>query len=454
MNQNKKIDNKKIIFIVVGIIVLVVIGLCFIKALNNTKTSSKTSNNQNSSASEISEEYDNKDYGESTDLDGTSITSGGSYNITGENSCITINTTKDVELNISDASISCTSGPAINVEDAGTVSIVLSGKNKITSTTTTDLDGAIYSKADLVFSGDGSLEITSNYDGIVSKDTLVFKSGTYVISSDDDGIRGKDNVAIVDGTFTINSKGDGIKSTNEEDTSKGYIAIDGGIFNITSVTDAIQAQTDLNINGGTFVIKTSGNTSTYSAKGLKGVNSIEINGGIFNINTTDDGIHSDGDITLNDGTFNITSKDDAIHADGKVEINGGIYEISAAEGIEATYVKINDGDINISASDDGVNAGNKSNKYSVTVEINGGNITIKMGQGDTDGIDSNGNIYIYGGTINITAQSPFDYDGEAKKTGGTIIVNGEETNTITNQMMGGGDPMNQGNGMNRRFNRR
>ena len=33
-----------------------------------------------------------------------------------------------------------------------------------------DLDGAIYSKADLIFSGDGSLEVTSNYDGIVSKD--------------------------------------------------------------------------------------------------------------------------------------------------------------------------------------------------------------------------------------------------------------------------------------------
>ena len=61
-----------------------------------------------------------------------------------------------------------------------------------------------------------------------------------------------------------------------------------------------------------------------------------------------------------------------------------------------------------------------------------------MSIGDTDGIDSNGNLYINGGTIDITASSPFDYDGEAKYTGGTIIVNGVETNTITNQMMGGG----------------
>ena len=61
-----------------------------------------------------------------------------------------------------------------------------------------------------------------------------------------------------------------------------------------------------------------------------------------------------------------------------------------------------------------------------------------MGQGDTDGIDANGNIYINGGTISITANSAFDYDGTAEKKGGTIIVNGSELNTITNQMMGGG----------------
>ena len=61
-----------------------------------------------------------------------------------------------------------------------------------------------------------------------------------------------------------------------------------------------------------------------------------------------------------------------------------------------------------------------------------------MGPGDTDAIDSNGNLYINGGTINITANSPFDYDGTAEHKGGTIIVNGTETDTITNQMMGGG----------------
>ena len=61
-----------------------------------------------------------------------------------------------------------------------------------------------------------------------------------------------------------------------------------------------------------------------------------------------------------------------------------------------------------------------------------------MAQGDTDGIDSNGDIVINGGTIDVSGQSCFDYDGTCEFNGGTIIENGEEVDTITNQFAGGG----------------
>ena len=60
-----------------------------------------------------------------------------------------------------------------------------------------------------------------------------------------------------------------------------------------------------------------------------------------------------------------------------------------------------------------------------------------MGAGDTDGIDSNGNIIITGGIIYVNANSPFDYDGSASFTGGTVYVNGSQVTTLPNQMMGG-----------------
>ena len=72
--------------------------------------------------------------------------------------------------------------------------------------------------------------------------------------------------------------------------------------------------------------------------------------------------------------------------------------------------------------------------------MNAGSVTIKMAQGDTDGVDSHGNIIINGGTIDITGQSAFDYDGNAQYNGGTLIVNGQQVSSIPNQMMGGGGP--------------
>ena len=82
----------------------------------------------------------------------------------------------------------------------------------------------------------------------------------------------------------------------------------------------------------------------------------------------------------------------------------------------------------------------------VVFEMNGGSLTIVMGQGDTDAIDSNGSIYINGGTIDITAQSPFDYDYAAEYNGGTITVNGQQVDSINNSMMGGFGPMGGGFG--------
>ena len=144
------------------------------------------------------------------------------------------------------------------------------------------------------------------------------------------------------------------------------------------------------------------------------------------------------------GTYTIDCKDDAIHTDGMLEFEGGTYTIDAAEGLEGTYVLLNDGDFTINASDDGINAGQKSDAYTPTVMINGGHVRITMAQGDTvtgvsngnDGIDSNGNLYINGGTVEVDAQFPFDYDGEGRLNGGKVLVNGEEVSGLTNQTFG------------------
>ena len=245
---------------------------------------------------------------------------------------------------------------------------------------------------------------------------------------------GSENTLTVSGSFTA----DGDTNTDAVIFSKDDIVLNGeGKLNISSTDNGISGKDDIKITGGTIII-------SCTADAVEANDSISVADGNITINTQKDGLHCEnhddntkGSIYISGGTFDITAGSDGIQATTTLVIDGGTFNISSAEGLEATNVTINDGSITISASDDGINASRKSTAQSVCVTINGGNIKITMGQGDTDGIDSNGDLYITGGTIDITGQSTCDYDGKAEKTGGTLIINGQETDTIPNQMMGG-----------------
>ena len=442
--------KNKWIFITTAIVLVVTLStLVTVYILNNNDDSTSTSfvdSTINVNERDVDwDSYSVIELENSSDED-VNITSSGVYNLDGTiNGKVIINTEGNVKLILDNVTINSDNGPCILVQEAENVTIEMKDGSVNTLSDSTNYtgyeeeDATIFSHDDLELVGNGTLIINAKYaDAIVSKDDLTITSGTYKITSVDDAIRGKDSVYIIDGDFTINAKGDGIKSTNETEVDKGYILIENGTFNINSVNDAIEAVTKLVIKDGDFTIKTTGNANSDTAKGLKAGSVINVVGGTFNITTTDDGIHTNGDIVIDGGNITTKSDDDAIHADGLLEINNGTLNLTAHEGLEATYVKINDGTIKISASDDGINAGNKSNNYKTLIEINGGNITITMGQGDTDGVDSNGDIVINGGTISVTGQSTFDYDGTGKINGGTVICNGQEVTTLPNQMMGGG----------------
>ena len=259
----------------------------------------------------------------------------------------------------------------------------------------------------------------------------------YVVSADKVFITttGSENTLTVSGQFTS----DGDTNTDAVIFSKDDLVLNGtGTLNVTSYYgNGITSKDDMKITGGTYNMKTA--LDSFEAN-----DSISISDGTFNITTNKDGFHcendeSEGTITISGGTFSISGKSDGIQACALLQIDGGTMGITAAEGLEATYVLINDGDINIYATDDGINASAGTNEYETAIEINGGNISVEVGQGDTDAIDSNGSIYVNGGTINVTAQmSSFDYDRTAEFNGGTIIINGTEVSEIPQSMMGGG----------------
>jgi len=287
------------------------------------------------------------------------------------------------------------------------VQLVLNG----VTVTNSDFPVIYVKSADKVFvttGADSSLKVTGAFrtDGSVNTDGVIFSrsdlvlNGTAALSivSTDNGVVSKDDLKVTGGTYTINAPSKAIDANDS-------IRIADGVFDLTAGTDGLHAE-----------------------------------------NNDDDAL---GYIYIGGGQFNINAGDDAIHANSVVQIDQGTLVLRAAECIEGTYIQINDGSVDIQSWDDGLNAARKSAAYSAALEINGGEITVAMSQGDTDGIDSNGDLIINGGVIRVTASSSFDYDGSAQYNGGTIIVNGQQVSSIPNQMMGGrgmGGWGNQGSG--------
>ena len=301
--------------------------------------------------------------------------------------------------NVSDSTI------IVEAADTDKVQIVLDGV-----TITNKNTPAIYVKsADKVFvtsTGDNSLGTTGAFtaDGTTSTDAVIFSksdlvlngTGSLAITSSENGISGKDDLKVTGGTYTITAKEDAVEAHDSIRISDGSFTIDAG-------KDAFHSEYDEDDS----------------------VGYIYIAGGTFTINAGDDGIQGT--------TYTI--------------IDGGTFTIVGAEGIEGTGVQINGGNITIDASDDGINAASKTTQFSPFIEINDGVITITMGQGDTDALDSNGSLTINGGTVDITGQSAFDYDGAGALNGGSVTFNGSPVNALTQTGPGGHGGMGGNGGM-------
>jgi len=405
--------------------------------------------------------------GEGASADGSilTISSAGTYVLNGTLTdgqiLITAPDSDTVRLVLNGVNITCTTGAPIYASSADKLIIILQKgtQNTVTdgggnfayaNTTDEEPDAAIFSKCDLTINGTGTLTVNAGFNnGIGTKDDLVIASGNFIIDAANHGIRGRDSLTVLGGEFEITAGNDGIQSNNNDDTSKGWIYLEDGEFRITSGCDGIQAETILAIKGGNYTITAGGGfanvssiDSTNSYKGLKAATDLSITGGTFNVDSADDSIHANGNISISGGEFTISSGDDGVHADGDLSVGGGNINVTNCfEGLEGATVNILGGTMNIISSDDAINSAGGSDTGeggmfgedsfggavgSYYINISGGDIVYNAGG---DGIDSNGDINISGGTvagfINSTADNgAIDCDGTFTATGGTLIFGG------------------------------
>ena len=298
--------------------------------------------------------------------DDIDITKGGTYILRGSGSgSVTVDADNDnVFIVLDNVNIETEDFAAIYVKEADKATIILEGDNylsdgsKYLQRDDNDVDGVIFSKADLVIAGDGSLNVSASYDkGIVSKDDLIITGGDIEVNAlNGKGIEGKDTLKLYNVNLNINSNKDALSSDNEEDEYRGYVYIESGNININTSGDGIYGYNLVHIVSGNIKIETALDNND-SVKGIKSDGDLVMVDGNFELNCEDDGIHSNDSITIENGTYNIVSGDDGIHGDGDLVINGGNININDSyEGIEGGTVTINNGEIYVMASDDGINA--------------------------------------------------------------------------------------------------
>lgn len=215
---------------------------------------------------------------------------------------------------------------------------------------------------------------------------------------------------------------------------------------ITSVSDSAIDGDWVQLSSGSG----SSSKTTYSSKGVKAANEILISGGTVTIYAMDDGLHANsgdalengsvgaGNVVISGGSVTITAADDGIHADSALTIDGGVVNVvDSHEGLEGNVITQNGGTVTVYGGDDGVNACKGSS--TPLVQINGGYLEVTTPSGDTDAIDSNGNIVITGGTVLVKGGAQMgnmagsvDADGTVTVTGGTIVALGGICQTPSN----------------------
>lgn len=391
-------------------------------------------------------------------VDGNVVTvsSEGTYILSGALSdgqiVVDVKDSEKVQLILNGVTINNSTSAAIYIKSADKVFITLedAAVNTLTDgseyvqTDDTNVDGVIFSKADLTLNGSGTLNITGSYKhGIVSKDDIVITGGIYNITAVKDAINGEDAVKIKDGTLILSADtGNGIQSKNGDDTTKGYIYIAGGSITVTKSQEGIEG-TVVYIEEGTVDITSADdgiNATSGSSDESGTTGSGTAQGDNFSGMTPPDsstaGAPADGSASIvpngeasTDGTSSATLDEEA-SADGTasaVPDNTASADstANAASGTNTFGTGDNTGRGSVK-NQGGFGGGMDQTDTNSYILISGGTVAINA---SGDGIDSNGDLFITGGTVYVSGPSDsgngaLDYNGTANISGGYVIAAG------------------------------
>lgn len=252
-----------------------------------------------------------------------------------------------VQLVLDGAAITNEGGPAIHVAQADKVFVTAAKDSEnslrsVGSLRDEDVDGAVYSKADICFNGEGRLYIGSEEGhGIATKDDLKICSGSYEIEAEKRGLSGKDSIRIGGGDIRIKANGDGLHSEHDK-ADKGYIFISGGSIDISSGKDGIDCTNYLNVLAGSIRIDAASDGINVARADDRDTSAcVTVSGGILSIKAAEDGIDSNGSISLHGGELYISAAprggDGALDYSLAAELYGGTVAAASARDMAMNF---------------------------------------------------------------------------------------------------------------------
>ena len=327
-----------------------------------------------------------------------------------------------------------------------------------------------------------TLNLDAGDDGISLTGTeseLYYESGMMTVKAAGDGINAENIIRFLGGDFSAETGDDGISAGGV----RGELQISSGTLKIRAADRGISAENIVSVTGGTVSIDSEND-------GISTAGDLFIEAGELTITTADDGMHADHAVTISGGTVRIPDcyegieavtidisggditvypKDDGLNANGGTDAFGMMWggnprgrgngmrpfsqngqDASPAEGSESpdgssempwtelpelseeidTEKQQPGTDIEPSGQNDfdgNVTAGTKDEE--TWIHIRGGSITVINNTArDADGLDSNGDIIISGGTVRVSltnsgSNSALDYSSE---NGGRMEISGGE----------------------------
>lgn len=365
------------------------------------------------------------------------------YELSGssQNGSLKLYSSKKQALVLNGLELTNPNGAAINNQSKKSCYIVVNGTNSLTdgaSYTSTqaneDEKAALFSEGQLIFSGDGTLNVTAKgKSGITSDDYVhIMESPVInVVSSSGHGIRGKDAVVISGGSIGVNVSADMKKGI----TSDSLVLITGGAIGINisgaaaydeedaeyKGTSGIKADVLFCITGGTVDIVNYGN----GGKGISGDATGSFYGGTVRVTTTGSNYGQSSSNPWGRSSSNSVSAK-GIKFDGYLFFQDGSVTVNCAahEGIESKgNIVVNGGVVySYSAADDAINS-------SGTFTIQGGKVCGYAVR--NDGLDANGNFYIKGGLVYAIGTTSPEVAIDANTEGGyKLYVQGGTIITI------------------------